>query len=43
MTTFVTTRPRARKDRTYTPNSERMTLEEFFGVTGDMPSKEKEA
>ena len=32
-----------KKGRTYTPNSERMTLEEFFGVTGDMPSKEKEA
>ena len=32
-----------KKGRTYTPNSERMSLEEFFGVTGDMPSNEKEA
>lgn len=32
-----------KKGRTYTTNSERMSLEEFFGLTGDMPSKEKEA
>lgn len=42
MTTFVTTRPRARKDHVCS-DCGRMSLEEFFGVTGDMPSKEKEA